>query len=388
VTGVGARYRWAVLGAGTIAQASFSAITVGLAVLAPVLRSELGLSLGQVGALLSAAWLGAVVTLFPWGLAADRYGERVVLTIGLAGSALFLVAASRTGTFEALFAMLALAGAAGASVNSASGRAVMLWFEPRERGLALGIRQTAIPLGGLVAALVLPGLARADGSGAGFLFLSGFCVVGALAGGLVLRGRDGAGGIDPERFSTVLRDRRLLRLSFASGLYLYAQVAVIGFGVLFLHDVHGLGNAHAALVIAVSQALAVVLRIGTGRWSDLVGSRIGPLRAVGLAVASALVLTAVLAHGPLWLLIPALAVAGGLAMAWNGLSFTAAAELAGAASSGAALGFQQAVLAVLGVVSPLVFAQTASRGSWMLAFLVAAGLPIAGWRALRPLEGV
>lgn len=388
MTGVGTRYRWAVLGAGTVAQASFSAITVGLAVLAPVLRSEFGLSLGQVGALLSAAWLGAVVTLFPWGLAADRFGERVVLTIGLAGSAVFLVGASRAGTFESLFAMLALAGAAGASVNSASGRAVMLWFESRERGLALGIRQTAIPLGGLVAALVLPGLVHADGSGAGFLFLAGFCVVGAIAGGLVLRGRDGVGEVEPEPFSTVLRDRRLLRLSFASGLYLYAQVAVIGFGVLFLHDAHGLGNAHAALVIAVSQALAVALRIGTGRWSDLVGTRIGPLRAVGLAIACALVVTAALAHGPLLALVPALAIAGGLAMAWNGLSFTAAAELAGTASSGAAIGFQQAVLSGLGVVSPLVFAQTVSLGSWMLAFLLAAALPLAGWRALRALEGV
>ena len=67
------------LAAGTVAQASFSAITVGLAVLAPTLRDEYGLSLGQVGLLLSAAWLGATVTFLPWGLAADRYGERVVL---------------------------------------------------------------------------------------------------------------------------------------------------------------------------------------------------------------------------------------------------------------------------------------------------------------------
>ena len=82
------------LAAGTLAQASFSALTVGLAVLAPTLREEFDLSLGQIGALLSAAWLGAVLTLLPWGLAADRFGERIVLALGLFGASGFLVGAA------------------------------------------------------------------------------------------------------------------------------------------------------------------------------------------------------------------------------------------------------------------------------------------------------
>lgn len=273
-------------------------------------------------------------------------------------------------------------------MNSASGRAVMLWFEAGERGLALGIRQTAIPLGGLVAALVLPRLSHSGGSGAGFVFLACFSLVGALAGGLVIRDRDGASAAVVEPSGKVLRDRRLWRLSIASGLYVYAQVAVIGFGVLFLHDEHGLSNAHAALVVAVSQVIAVVLRIGTGRWSDVVGLRVRPLRIVGLAIAASVALTAGLAHGPIWLLLPAVAIAGGLSMAWNGLAFTAAAELAGAASSGAAIGFQQTVLAGLGVLAPVLFARTVSDTSWAFAFALAALLPLAGWGALRSLEGV
>src|SRR5262245_41519881 len=152
-------YRWAVLAAGTLAQASFSAITVGLAVLAPQLRAEHGLSLGQVGVLLSSAWLGALPTLLLWGLAADRYGERLVLSLGLLASAVCLVGAAFAPSFGVLVSSLALSGATGGSVNSASGRAVMQWFAPDERGVALGIRQTAIPVGGLVAALVFPALA-------------------------------------------------------------------------------------------------------------------------------------------------------------------------------------------------------------------------------------
>jgi sugar phosphate permease len=375
-----------VLAAGTLSQASFSAITVGLAVLAPVLRDEYALSLTQIGALLSAAWLGAFATLFPWGLLADRVGERRVLVVGLAGAALFLTAAAFAPSCEALFVLLALAGASGASVNSASGRAVMFWFARSERGLALGIRQTAIPLGGLVVAVVLPRLAAETGSSGAFLFLAGFCAIGAVVGGLVLRGVDDGVPVETTAVRRTLQDGRLRRLSLASGLYLYAQVALIGFGVLFLHDEHGVSNAHAALVIAAAQALAVGLRIGAGRWSDLAGSRVRPLIAIGVAVALSVALTGALADGPGWLLVPVVAVAGGLSMGWNGLSFTAAAELAGTARSGAAIGFQQGVLSGLGVLAPVAFAATVAAGTWRGAFVIAALLPLAGALALRPLR--
>jgi len=382
------RYRWAVLAAGTAAQASAAAtFAIGLPVLVPELRDEYSLSVSEIGVLLAAAWVGALATLLPWGLAADRFGERVVLALGLGMCAICLVGAAYAPSFELLLGLLALAGAAGASVQSASGRAVMHWFGAEERGLALGIRQTSIPLGGLVAALTVPALVKVGGAEAAFQFLAGLCMAGAVVGGIVIRGRDGSDGIDSESVGRTLRDGRLWRLCFGSSIYVYAQVAVIGFGVLFLHDEHGLSEQSAALVLAATQVLAVCLRIGAGRWSDLVGSRIGPLRRVGLAVAASLVLTATLAGGPLWLLVPVLALAGGLSMAWNGLAFAAAAELAGPRRSGAAIGFQQTVLSGIGVVAPLVFAATVSGASWTIAFALAAIFPLVGWSALRPLRG-
>jgi sugar phosphate permease len=375
-----------VLAAGTAAQASFAATGIGLPVLVPVLREEYGLSLGEIGVLLSAEWIGALVTLLPWGLAADRYGERVVLALGLSGCAACLAGAGFAPSFGTLLVLLGLAGAAGASVNSASGRAVMHWFPADERGLALGIRQTAIPLGGLVAALTLPGIVSDGGSESAFLFLGTLCAVGALAGGVVLRGREAGEGIEVTSVARTLGDGRLWRLCLGSSIYLYAQVAVIGFGVLFLHDEHGFSEREAALVIAGSQVLAVAFRIGAGRWSDVLGVRVVPLRRVGLVIAAMLAVTAVLANGPLWLLVPALALAGGLSMAWNGLAFTAAAELAGAQRSGAAIGFQQSVLSGYGVAAPVLFAASIAWSSWSAAFVLASLFPLAGWLALRPLR--
>ena len=74
-------------------------------------------------------------------------------------------------------------------------------------------------------------------------------------------------------------------------------------------------------------------------------------------------------------------------MGWNALAFAAAAELAGAARSGAAIGFQQSVLSGIAIVAPIAFAATVSETSWALAFLIAALVPLVGRLSLRPLRG-
>ena len=71
-----------------------------------------------------------------------------------------------------------------------------------------------------------------------------------------------------------------------------------------------------------------------------------------------------LLEAPLWLLVPSLVVAGVLGLSWNGLSFTAAAEAAGRARSGAAIGLQQTFLSAGAIVAPIAFAppSTTRRG--------------------------
>src|SRR5207247_47202 len=128
VTGLSrTRYRWVVLAAGTAAQASFSAVLIGLPVLAPALQDRYDISLSEVGIAFSSVWLGPILTLLPWGLLADRVGERIVLAGGLALCGGLVAAAGWAGSFVGLLAVLAVAGGAGASVNAASGRAVMQW---------------------------------------------------------------------------------------------------------------------------------------------------------------------------------------------------------------------------------------------------------------------
>jgi len=374
-----------VLAAGTFAQASFSAIGVGLPAIAPEIRAHFALSLPQVGIVLSALWAGTLVTMLPWGLIADRTGERVALAVGLGTCGVLIAAAGFASTFWQLVLLLWLAGAAGASTNSSSGRAVIQWFGVRERGLALGIRQTAIPIGGLTAAIVLPIL---GGVQLPLFFLATFCLAGALAGLLLVREPQAeVTAVHVEDVPWTLRDRRLWLLCGGSGLYVVPQLAVVGFVVLFLHDERGWSAGAAAVVLACVQVAAGVARIAAGRWSDVVGARMSPLRRVGIASFAALAGVTALLGGPIALLVPLFVLAGAVSMSWNGLAFHAAAELAGLRRSGAAIGFQQTTLAVLGVGVPVAFAATVSATSWRAAYGLAALFPLAGAALLRPLRG-
>jgi sugar phosphate permease len=346
--------------------------------MAPALREAYDLDLTGVGLFLAAEWVGLTIALLPWGLVTDRIGERRALAVGLTLCGLVMCSIALVDSGLAAGALLALGAGAGASVQSASGRAVMQWFGPSERGLAFGVRQTAVPVGGVIGALVLPALASAHGVGAAFVFLGVFCIATAVVGYAVVRELPSE-GVEVEDVASTLRDRRLWVLCGGSGLYVTAQIVLFGFLVLYLHDERGFSTSQAAGVLAAAQVVAVFLRVGAGRWSDVVRSRILPLRRIGIATTVALAAAAILLGASDAVVVSLLVLATALSAAWNGLSFVAAAELAGAARSGAAIGFQQTVLSVSGVVVPPLFASVVDASSWRLGFAAAAVAPLAGW---------
>ena len=371
-----------ILAAGTLAQASFTTVSVGLPALAPALRTHYGLTLGETGVVLGAVGIGMLLTLLPWGLLSDRLGERTIIAVGLVVAAGALAAAGLTQTYASLVVWLAVAGAFGASVNAASGRAVMAWFEVEERGLALGIRQTAIPIGGAAAAATLPWLASTGGTRRAFFTLAAACLAGAAVAVTLMRDAPARPVVTAVGGRGPLRDAGMWLLAGGSSLYLLSQMAIASFVVLFLHDYRGLSAHRSAAVLAGINVIGIGTRIAAGRWSDRIGSRLRPLRLIGVFLAVAMALATALLDAPLGVLIPALVVAGVLGISWNGLSFTAAAESAGLARSGAALGFQQTLLGVVGAGFPPAFAAVVTASSWRTAFALCVLGPVLGLAAL------
>ena len=384
----GSRYRWVVLAVGTAAQTTVAVVLFSVAVLAPELRAEFDLTLAQTGVVLAALGIGMTPALLPWGLLADRAGERIVLPIGLGAAAFVLARVGDAGGYGQLVALLAVAGALTASANAASGRAVMQWFSPRDRGFALGIRQSSVPIGGLLAAIGLPPLADAKGLDWTYTAVGVACAVAAAAGALLLRSpvlTRPARPARPRAARRTLRRPALWLVSCGSALILFAQTATLSFTVLFLSDDRGMSPHAAALVLAAMQVVGVTLRIAVGLHSDRVGSRVVPLARLALVISASFVVIAATTWAPLTVLVPVLVVAGGIAMSWNGLAFVAAAEIAGPYATGAAVGLQQTLLGAVGIVAPIEIAAVVSASSWDVAFLAAGLFPLLGWVLLRPL---
>ena len=259
------RYRWVVLAVGSVAQASTATYFLGLAAVTPALRDHFGLSLAGVGALVGAVSVGLVATLIAWGGAADRYGERVVMTAGLAGAAAALGGAAFVRDPVAAGVLLGLAGASGASVNAASGRAVLTWFPAERRGLAMAVRQTAVPVGAALAAVALPLVADRGGVPAVFLTLACTCLAAGVAVAVWVReppGRAPRSTRTISRARTVLTDRRLQRVSLAGALLVVPQFLGSVFLVEVLHTGHGMAVATAGVLLAAMQILG---GLGTAR---------------------------------------------------------------------------------------------------------------------------
>jgi sugar phosphate permease len=367
--------RWLTLAAGTVALTAGCTFQYGLAYLIPALRAH-GLSLEQAGILVACPTAGLLLTLVAWGAAADRFGERVVLASGLAGAGVILLAATQAHGTVALGACLVAAGAAGGSVYAASGRLILGWFAASQRGLAMGIRQSAQPLGVAVAAITLPTLA-AHGLAAGLAFLGTFCLVAVLLVIVVVRDpvHQERGG--PQRDGSPYRAPVLWRLHAASALLVVPQFTVATFALVFLvTDRHWPAPAAGAL-LAVTAAAGAASRLGAGYWSDRTGSRMRPMRALAVAIAAALVALAAAAAATSALAVPALLAAAVLAVSTNGLAFTAVAEYAGPQWAGRALGIQNTGQNLMAAATPPLAAALIAAHGYPAAFAAAAILPLA-----------
>jgi sugar phosphate permease len=364
-----------VLTVGTLALTAGSTFQYGLAYLIPALRAQ-GLSLEAAGLLVACPTLGLLLTLVAWGAVADACGERLVLATGLGGAGLVLLAATQVHGVAELGGCLIAAGAAGGSVYAASGRLILGWFAPTERGLAMGIRQSAQPLGVAIAAVTLPTLAS-HGLATALGFLGGFCLAATALVVLVVADPARARRAPGERAASPYRAPALWRIHAASALLVVPQFTVSTFALVFLVDARHWRAAPAGALLSAGAAAGAASRLAAGWWSDRAGRRLRPMRLLALAIAAVLLGLAGLAAAALPLAVAVLLVAAVLVVSTNGLAFTAVAELAGPAWAGRALGIQNTGQNLLAATTPPVMAVLIAGTGYPAAFALAGVLPLA-----------
>jgi MFS family permease len=391
-------HRWKVLGTGVAANASFSAVFQGIPTTAVFMRSDYHLGNTELGLVLGLLGGGIALSELPWGVLSDRWGDRKVLLLGLLTTAMALallallaVPAPRAlPDWKHLAAGMACVGILGGSVNGSSGRAIMTWFREGERGLAMSIRQTAVPLGGGLGALVLPFLAQRHGFLAVYGLLAALCAITCCLTWRWVHEPPGPGTANaaaaqvatPALAANPLHDPGIWRIVLGIGILCAPQFAVLTFATVFMND-----YVHASLplitgVMMSVQAGAIVARIWSGRWTDRNRNRRGYLRACTLlSIASFAMLAGAVAlgdgrSGPAGLAtmgIVALLVLSGICVsAWHGVAYAELASLAGAARAGTALGMGNTCVFVVLFLTPIGIPLILSWWSWSAVWLVCA----------------
>lgn len=388
---IGTGARWAIMIVSLLATASSFLFINGVAFLIPSLQSARGIRLDEAGLLASMPSWGMVVTLVLWGAVLDRVGERVVMSAGSALTAIAAYAAASAHSLALIAVYLFLGGMAAASCNTAGGRLVSAWFPPHQRGLAMGIRQTAQPLGIALGALIIPELAE-HGPQAGLRFTALACAVGAVLSvvGIVDPPRKPrASASDQELANPYRGSLTLWRIHTVAGLMMMPQTVTVTFMLVWLIKNLHWSVAAAGGLVTLSQLLGALGRVAVGRWSDRLGSRMRPVRYIAAAAVLTLLLLAWADYtNNRWQSTLMVAVSV-VAVLDNGLEATAITEFAGPFWSGRALGIQNTTQRMMAAAGPPLFGALISAAkyppAWMLcALFPLAAVPLVPTRLLPP----
>jgi len=364
---------WRMLVALVAVQVAVSYLQYGVPVLLPFLRPALGLDGPRSGAVAVATQAGSALALIAAGRAAERWGERWMLTAGLTAAGACTLLAARGSAFLPLFLALGGAGVGVAVSHPAGTRAVLRAFPARRRALAMGLRQTAVTAGAMLAALIAPRLADAVGWRAA---LSVSAVVVLLAAGLALAALRGlehasAGGTATVPVRTLLRHRGIVVASLLSALLATAQFCITAYLVLDARERFRLAVTAAASLLALANLTSILARIALGAVSDRRGRGRAPLIGLlGLLSGVALAVLALLpATTPALLLLPVAMALGATALGWTGLMATLIAEQAGPAAAATATGLQLTVLFGTVSLAPPLFGAVADAAGYRTAWL-------------------
>ncbi|MFC1974519.1 MFS transporter [Chloroflexota bacterium] len=142
------RYRWVILGVCWLAYVVAFMQRLSIGPLAPFLKEDLGLTSAQVGFLVSAAGFGYMLTLVPAGWLVDRIGARWLLLTGEVFGGIFVASMFMVTTLTQGLVLMVLAGMGMGCLMPSTTKAILDWFPVKERATAMGVKQTAVNMGG------------------------------------------------------------------------------------------------------------------------------------------------------------------------------------------------------------------------------------------------
>jgi MFS family permease len=366
-------------------QALVSMALLALPVMATVVAQALGVSATLTGVFVAIAYVGAILASLASGSAVARFGAirvsqtgLVLCGLGLALCALPSVTAVGLGAF--------LIGLGYGPITPASSHLLALTTPVQRMSLVFSIKQTGVPLGGMLAGAIVPGLVLLTGWQMALLAVAAANLLCAVASEPLRADLDA--DRNPDRvlafgnllqpLHLVLSQRALARLAAFSFVFSAVQLSLGTYLVTYLHEALDYGLVKAGLALSVAQVGGVLGRVGWGYVSDRwMGAR-RTLSVVAALMALSTLATALLSSQiPPVLVFVLLAVFGATAIGWNGVYLAEVARRAPAGMASMATGGTLAVTFFGVVLGPALFGAVAALGGGYRAGFALLAVPTA-----------
>ncbi len=383
-----------VLAATLTVQSLVAMALLTLPVVAPSVAESLGISAAYVGLYIALAYAGAMTASLLAGGAVRRFGAIRSSQIGL----LLCGAGVAICTIESPVAMAigaVMVGMGYGPITPSSSHLLVKSTPAHRMSLVFSIKQTGVPLGGVLAGVIVPSLAEMTSWQWAFLAVAAANVVCAFAIQPLCATLDadkdrkqrisfGNGLAGPLKL--VFSQRSLTVLAAVSFLFSIAQLSLTTYLVTFLHEDLGMGLIVAGFILAVAQTAGVAGRL---LWGYVADRFLGPsnmLAVLAILIAVCGIATALLQYtDSMLLLIVVLSVFGSSAVGWNGVYLAEVARQAPKGQASVATGGTLAMTFLGVVIGPPLFGLVAgSFGSYSLAYatlILPAGLCL--WLLLR-----
>ena len=317
---------YVVLLATTLVLAFSSLVALFPAAIAPELADVLGISSATIGLQVSLIFAGAMLTSLVGGPLTRRLGPCRTSQFSLAllggGAAMMTIPALPT------FALASLIAGLGYGMTNPPASLLLVRFTPPERrGLIFSLKQSGVPLGGVIAGASAPFLALAVGWQVGLLLLSAIALLGIAA--LQWPRARWDDQRDPRTpwlatpfagLAVVWRQRSLRYVALLSLCFSAIQLSVSAFTVALLVEELGFTLVAAGLVMAGVQVSGAAGRIGWGHIGDRLGNRLLTLAIIaGTTAAGALLVATMTPAWPPWLVAGVLGLLSLSSLGWNGV---------------------------------------------------------------------
>jgi MFS family permease len=308
-------------------QAMVSMALLVLPVMAPVVALALDVSTTYVGFYVAVVYAGAMLASLAAGTAVARFGAIRVSQAGLVlcatGLALCAIPSVPTVVLGAL-----LIGLGYGPITPASSHLLALTTPAHRMSLVFSIKQTGVPLGGVLAGAAVPSLLLLAGWQGALLAAAAANLICAFTAQPLRQTLDAdrtAGlslklGNLAQPIKLVLSQPALTLLAGCSFIFSSVQLSLTSYLVIYLYETLAYGLVAAGLLLSLSQLGGVAGRILWGWVSDRwLGARHMLALLAGLMAVSALATALLQPAMPTLLVAATLLVFGASAIGWNGV---------------------------------------------------------------------